>query len=230
MFLFYSGAIVVMPEPRVAVIIPAYNEADNIGRAIDLVRKTGVAAEIVVADDGSTDSTAEIARKAGCTVISMPKNIGKTNAFFAGLRAALKTRPDAVIALDADITALPKNSLQALASAAVSASKAKKAAMIIARITEGIRLTSACNSGTRAFSSPAAWRLSSCRLKSLPKGLGLEAFLNEFFGNKTEIIQLPGITAKGPYRHGFREQSFEVASTYERLKKARRILERRRPK
>ncbi len=54
-------------RPFVSVVVPALNEADNIRRTIESLRCAGV--EIIVADGGSTDATAEIAQECGARVI-----------------------------------------------------------------------------------------------------------------------------------------------------------------
>lgn len=60
-------------KQTVSLVIPAYNEEDSIGYVIDNVLRANVAVdEIVVADNCSTDKTAEIARKKGAKVLSKP--------------------------------------------------------------------------------------------------------------------------------------------------------------
>jgi glycosyltransferase involved in cell wall biosynthesis len=73
-----------MPQAfgKPAIIIPAFNEEECIGRTIELVKATGIDARIIVVNDGSKDRTAGIAREKEVEVISLPKNFGKANAFF----------------------------------------------------------------------------------------------------------------------------------------------------
>jgi rhamnosyltransferase len=62
-------------DPVVSVVIRAKNEAASIGRVIDLVREQeldGGEAEVIVVDSGSTDETADIARKRGAELIEIP--------------------------------------------------------------------------------------------------------------------------------------------------------------
>ena len=58
-----------------SVIIPTYNEADNIGRLVADLRRHAPAetVEILVVDANSPDGTAEVARQAGATVLAAPK-------------------------------------------------------------------------------------------------------------------------------------------------------------
>ncbi len=72
----------------VTVIIPARNEAKNIGRCVASL--AGQASEIVVVDDASTDGTAEIAQGAGARVVAAPPLLagykGKPNACYSGAK------------------------------------------------------------------------------------------------------------------------------------------------
>jgi len=87
-------------HPRVAAIVPAYNESLVIGSVV-LQSRQYVDAVIVV-DDGSTDTTSEIARLAGADVIVMPENGGKAHAMMAGFARAKELGYDIVVMLDGD--------------------------------------------------------------------------------------------------------------------------------
>lgn len=84
--------------PRVAVIIPALNEEQSIGRVLDALPKE-LRAGVVVVDNGSTDRTSEIAAERGARVVREPRR-GYGAACLAGI-AALR-EPEAVAFLDAD--------------------------------------------------------------------------------------------------------------------------------
>jgi glycosyltransferase involved in cell wall biosynthesis len=84
-----------MSEPKLSVIIPAWNEEKWIGRAIDSVkraagvyeRERGCSAEIIVVDNNSSDRTADIARQHGVRVVhESVNNIGRARN--TGARAA----------------------------------------------------------------------------------------------------------------------------------------------
>ncbi|MFC4542219.1 glycosyltransferase family 2 protein [Halosolutus amylolyticus] len=87
-------------DERILVGIPAYNEETTIGSVTLAARR--YADDVVVADDGSTDRTAEIARAAGALVLRHPKNRGKGRAVRTLLRYAKSTACDVFVLLDGD--------------------------------------------------------------------------------------------------------------------------------
>ena len=87
----------VSTRPRIAVIIPTFNEAHQVARAVQSAVDAG-AAEVIVADGGSVDDTRQIAQAAGAIVIRAPK--GRAVQQNAG--AAIADRPDVLLFLHAD--------------------------------------------------------------------------------------------------------------------------------
>ena len=96
-----------------AVIVPAYNEAPVIPELVRELRSAfhalGLAGQVVLVDDGSTDGTADIARREAAgwddfKVVSHRKNLGKTEAM---LTAALHTDRTYLVLFDADLQHRP---------------------------------------------------------------------------------------------------------------------------
>ncbi len=84
----------------ISTIIPAYNEQDHIGNVVKSVKKRKEIDEIIVVDDGSTDATADVARRFGAKIISNKKNCGKGSAMKLG---ASHATGDILLFLDADL-------------------------------------------------------------------------------------------------------------------------------
>ncbi len=84
---------------KLVMVMPAHNEEQTVGGAVRKCRKYG---KVVVVDDASTDKTAQLAKKAGATVITHKVNRGLGGALRTGFAAALKTDSDVVITIDAD--------------------------------------------------------------------------------------------------------------------------------
>ena len=105
----------------VAAVIPAYHEEKHIG---DVVRRTlKQLANVVVIDDGSTDATAEEARKAGADVIVHERNLGKGESIKSGFRYWLDHGASYVVVLDADGQHLPEEIVHFLDAAAATGAK-----------------------------------------------------------------------------------------------------------
>jgi hypothetical protein len=97
----HSGATT---EPLVSVVIPCLNEEANIEacvtRAFAALRENGIDGEVVVADNASTDRSAELAEAAGARVVHEPRR-GYGSAYLAGLAVA---RGRYIVMADADLT------------------------------------------------------------------------------------------------------------------------------
>ena len=91
-------------SPLVSVVIPCLNEVDHIyecvARAFRAMEEAAIDGEVVVADNGSTDGSAEVARDAGARVVDEPRR-GYGSAYLAGFAAARGTY---IVMLDADLT------------------------------------------------------------------------------------------------------------------------------
>lgn len=87
---------------RTLVIIPAYNESENIARVVSEVREHFPDADITVVDDGSTDGTYEKAVTAGARAVRLPFNLGVGGAMQTGFRLAVESGYDIGVQVDAD--------------------------------------------------------------------------------------------------------------------------------
>ncbi len=86
---------------RVLVIVPAWNEEQNVAATVGEILAT-VDYDVVVVDDGSTDETANRAREAGAIVLDLPFNLGVGGAMRAGFVYARRHGYDVAIQVDAD--------------------------------------------------------------------------------------------------------------------------------
>ncbi|MHB8324600.1 MAG: glycosyltransferase family 2 protein [Candidatus Dormibacteria bacterium] len=91
-----------LPNRRVCIIIPAFNEQDSVRSVVGEVRRHMPAAEVLVIDDGSSDATAANASSAGATVIHLPVNLGIGGAVQAGYIYALRRHFDLAVQVDGD--------------------------------------------------------------------------------------------------------------------------------
>lgn len=85
---------------KVMVVIPARDEAVDVGGIVRRVAEMGLPA--VVVDDHSSDQTADVARRAGAAVLQLPFHAGAWAAIQAGMRFARQQGCEFVATLDAD--------------------------------------------------------------------------------------------------------------------------------
>jgi len=104
------------PKPTIGVVIPAYNEVGNLQGVLTAVCAADWLTQIVVVNDGSTDSTLSLAKTYAkhderMQVLHLPVNRGKAGAMLAGVKV-LQT--DIVIFLDADLLNLQPHHIHSL--------------------------------------------------------------------------------------------------------------------
>lgn len=94
---------------KVAIVIPAYNEAENIGHVLEQIpaEVCGVETAVLVVDDGSRDGTEEVAAGFGATVARHVVNRGGGAALRTGYRLMVDAEARIVVTLDADGQHLP---------------------------------------------------------------------------------------------------------------------------
>jgi len=92
---------------KVAAIIPAYNEEKSIGPVVMAAKDNNLIDEVIVVDDGSSDTTSDIAQESGGKIVRTEKNQGKGRALDKGVQS---TDADILLFLDADLIGLtPKH-------------------------------------------------------------------------------------------------------------------------
>lgn len=94
---------------RALIIIPTYNERENIARIIEAALAQDVRLEILVVDDGSPDGTGDIVRTLGAQnprihLLERSRKLGLGTAYIAGFRWALERGYDYVFEMDADFS------------------------------------------------------------------------------------------------------------------------------
>ncbi|GMR15189.1 MAG: glycosyltransferase family 2 protein [Gammaproteobacteria bacterium] len=194
--------------PHCVVIIPAHNEAEDIGFVIGEINKHSNF-PVVVIDDASTDNTILVARKAGVVVVPLAVQLGAWGATQTGLRYALKNDYDYAITMDADGQHLAE-SLPALLQPLIDneadvvigtctrrGSALRKIAWSVMKRISGLRLED-LTSGFRVYDRRAIRRLAAWQATLLEyQDVGVLA-----------MLQAAGITIKDvevemlPRRHG----------------------------
>jgi len=176
---------------KVAVVIPAYNEAERVGRVLEAAAAVEGVDEIVVVDDGSTDDTAEVARSFGARVIRNERNLGKGGALQAGFRS---TGADIVCTLDADLVGLTPGHVERLLSPLFSDSSVE---MTVGKFSGGRARTSLAQGLAKSLSGQRAIRRGLIeRLPDLGEaGFGVETLVTKSarsLGARIEIVELHG--------------------------------------
>ncbi len=94
---------------RIGVLVPAYNEAENIGYVLDRIPEEvcGFPTAVLVVDDGSRDATGEVAAEHGAAVARHVINRGGGAALRTGYRLMVDSGAEIVVTLDADGQHLP---------------------------------------------------------------------------------------------------------------------------
>ena len=86
--------------PRVSIVIPFYNEAQNVETVLQETREANPFAEIIAVNDGSKDATENlIEKRADVRLVSFKTNLGQSAALYAGLKAA---HGDLLVLMDGD--------------------------------------------------------------------------------------------------------------------------------
>lgn len=136
------------PRADVYVIVAAHNEADRITATLAALKQAFPGARVWVADDGSSDGTAQLARAGGARVVRSERTIGKGGAMTSAARAALTdasgrqsadTRKSIFVVCDGDLADSARE-LAALAGAVESGEADLAVAAFSRRVGGGVGL------------------------------------------------------------------------------------------
>ncbi len=92
----------VRPNSSHLAVVPAYNEAATVGDVVRRIHADAPEWDVLVVDDGSTDSTAAVAQAAGARVLKLPFNLGIGGAVQAGFVFAREHRYAYMAQVDGD--------------------------------------------------------------------------------------------------------------------------------
>ena len=92
---------------KVLLIVPAYNEEENIVRVCANLKENYSQYDFIVVNDGSLDSTLELCEEHQFPVINLPVNLGLAGAFRTGMKYAERKGYDCAVQFDADGQHLP---------------------------------------------------------------------------------------------------------------------------
>lgn len=87
---------------KILIMIPAYNEAENIERVVKNIVENYPQYDYVVINDGSTDDTRKVCARSGFNLLDLPVNTGLSGAIKSGMRYANYYGYDYVVQLDGD--------------------------------------------------------------------------------------------------------------------------------
>lgn len=87
---------------KLLILIPAYNEAENIERVVNNLIENYSQYDYVIINDGSTDATRKICARNGYNFLDLPVNVGLSGAIKSGMRYANYYGYDYVLQLDGD--------------------------------------------------------------------------------------------------------------------------------
>ncbi len=87
---------------KILIIIPAYNEEQNIEKVINNLIQNYIQYDYIIINDGSKDRTGQLCRKNGYNLLDLPINLGLSGGMQAGFKYAYEQEYDYVIQFDGD--------------------------------------------------------------------------------------------------------------------------------
>ena len=91
-------------EPKIFVIIPTYNEEENVEQVVTDYKNQKFVKEVIIVDNHSSDKTVEISKSCGAKVITKDKNKGFADSCIVGMRESLKSDTNIVVFTECDRT------------------------------------------------------------------------------------------------------------------------------
>jgi polyisoprenyl-phosphate glycosyltransferase len=211
-------------EPKIAVIIAAYNEAPYIGGVLRVLNQVDVIHEILVVDDGSKDATGALALQAAemdarVKLYRHSRNLGKGQAVFTG---RMNTQASILLLLDADLMAIKPSQVRALIQPVLKG----EADMTIGLFRGGHLNTDLAHWATPWLSGQRCLRNELLDTISAPaaKGYGLETAItvaSVLNGWKTKKVELKGVShPDGETHRGFIKGLINRVSMYTQIIRA----------
>jgi glycosyltransferase involved in cell wall biosynthesis len=183
-------------EPKIAVIIAAYNEALYLGSVLRVLSQVDILHEILVVDDGSKDATQAVALQAAegdarIKVFGHSKNLGKGQAVFTGRQ---NTQASILLLLDADLIAINAMQVRALIQPVLKG----EVDMTLGLFRGGHLNTDLAHWATPWLSGQRCLRNELMEMISMPaaRGYGLETAItvaSVLNGWKTQKVELDGV-------------------------------------
>lgn len=186
-----------MRELEATAIVPAHDEEATVGGVVRTLVSSGAFREVIVADDGSDDRTAEEARAAGARVVAHGRNMGKGAALVSGVAA---TDSRVVCFFDADLRGLKPEHAKELIGPVVDGRVAMNVGLVdrgaaVFRLARRLPLVS----GQRAMLK----EVFDLTPRKHLTGYGVEAALDyacQVNGFRVGVVSLRGVSAKTKLR------------------------------
>jgi dolichol-phosphate mannosyltransferase len=188
------------PSDRALVIIPTYNERENIARIIDVTLAQDPRLNVLVVDDGSPDGTGKLVEELAAAnprinVMHRPKKLGLGTAYIAGFKWALERDFEYMFEMDADFSHDPK-SLPKFLAAAQEADLVVGSRYLNGRVTvvnwpmSRLALSYAANMYARVVTGYSLWDLTAgfkCFRRRVLQAIDLDAVRSNGYGFQIEM-------------------------------------------
>jgi glycosyltransferase involved in cell wall biosynthesis len=183
-------------RPKIAAIIPAYNEEATVAEVVRVAKSSELIDEVLVVSDGSTDTTAATARVAGARVLELKRNNGKGAAMRLG---TLDTNSQIILFLDADLIGLTDKHLEQLLWPVITGGRVMNAAQRDRGILNSLVRHLPLISGERAIKREVFLALP----EEYIQGFMVEIVMNYYCRVKKfryGSVLLPGLTIRRKYQ------------------------------